>query len=856
MAPDRTEPTATFGLAGHEAVARLAAEGANELPPARGRGWFGQIAGVLREPMILLLLGAGLVHVLLAEPLDALLLLGSVLLVIAISVGQEHRTETALAALRDLSSPRALVVRDGVEVRIPGREVVRGDVLLLGEGDRVPADAVLLHATSLAVDESMLTGESEPARKSATHDPDAPLGRPRSDAASVFSGTLVVRGRGTAIVRATGPRSELGAIGGALESLGGGRTPLQDEVDRLVRIIATVAAVAVVVVVVAFRLIRGGWLEGLLAGIAAAMAMLPEEYPIVLTVFLALGAWRMSRGSVLARRPAVIETLGSATVLCVDKTGTLTANRMRVAEVVIDGRTHVVEAGSPLASALHEVVETGALASASGRFDPMDRAFRELAERGLGLDVDGRDGWEAVREYPLSDLLFATSTVWRGPDGSRVIATKGAPEAVARLCGLDRDAAAALEAALAVAAEDGRRVLAVARGELAPGEEPPVEQAGLRLALLGLVCLQDPVRPGVPAAIAECRRAGIRTVMITGDHPGTALAIAREIGLERTEECLTGADLEALDDRALSHAVGRVDVYARVVPAQKLRLVRALQAQGEVVGMTGDGVNDAPALAAADIGIAMGGRGTDVAREAAALVITDDDFTSIVRGVRQGRGIFHNLRKAMAYIVAVHVPILGMALVPVLVADWPLVLLPVQVAFLELIIDPACSVVFESEETDPAVMDQAPRRRGDPLLGAGVLRIAVLQGLGVLAGVLAVFLWGVRSGWDGGVVRSATFTALVVGNLALILTNRSWRLSALRTLIERRNRALPWILGAALGLLVLVLGVRPVRDALGFGPLGLREASAAAAAAVIGMLWFEVWKLARRRRTGHAADLR
>ena len=857
MLPDASPPSAiaATGLTAGEAAARLAAEGPNELPSARDRGWLAQIAGVLREPMILLLLGAGLVHLLLAEPLDAGLLLGSVLLVIAISVGQEHRTEAALSALRDLSSPRALVVRDGVEVRVAGREVVRGDVVLLGEGDRVPADAVLVHATSLATDESMLTGESAPVRKAAAADAEAPLGTPGGDdPASVFSGTLVVRGRGTAVVRATGAHSELGAIGGALGGLGGGRTPLQDEVDRLVRIIATVAVAAVAVVVVAYRLIRGDWLEGLLAGIAAAMAMLPEEYPIVLTVFLALGAWRMSRGNVLARRSAVIETLGSATVLCVDKTGTLTANRMRVAEVVVDGRSHAVD-GGPLPTAARDVAETAALAASAGRFDPMDRAVRELAEAALGLDVDGRDGWEVVAEYPLSDVLFATSTAWRRPDGTLVVATKGAPEAVARLCDLSAAEAEAMEAALAVAAEDGRRVLAVARGHpSADASALPADQADLRLDLLGLVCLQDPVRPGVPDAVGECARAGIRTVMITGDHPTTALAIAREIGLGRTTDCLTGSDLEALDDEGLARAVERIDVYARVVPAQKLRLVRALQARGEVVGMTGDGVNDAPALAAADIGIAMGGRGTDVAREAAALVITDDDFTSIVRGVRRGRGIFHNLRKAMAYILAVHVPILGMALIPVFVAEWPLVLLPVQVAFLELIIDPACSIAFESEETDPAVMDQAPRRRGDPLLGAGVLRIAVLQGLGVLAGVLGVFLWGVSQDWDGGVVRSAAFTALVAGNLALILTNRSWRLSAVRALVERRNPVLPWILGAALGLLLLVLGVPVLRDALGFGMLAPGTGLVAAAAAVAGVAWFEAWKAVGRSRARRAGD--
>ena len=836
------------GLSTAEAAARLTAEGPNELPAGRDRGWIAQTLDVIRQPMILLLLGAASVHLLLGEPLETALLLGSVLLVIGISVGQEHRTEAALTALRDLSSPRALVVRDGEEVRVPGREVVRGDVVLLGEGDRVPADALLVRAASLATDESMLTGEPGPVRKAAAKDPEAPVARPGSDdPTSVYSGTLVVRGHGTAVVRATGARSELGMIGGALGGLGGGRTPLQLEVDRLVRIIATIALAAVVIVVLAFRAIRGGWLEGLLAGIAAAMAMLPEEYPIVLTVFLALGAFRMSREQVLARRTAVIETLGSVSVLCVDKTGTLTANRMRVAELVVDGHAHPVDS-TRLPDAVHELVEVAALASTATRFDPMDRALRTLADEALGVDVDGRAGWEIVREYPLREDLFATSTVWRTPDGTLRVATKGAPEAVLALAAPDAERRVGAESALAVAAEEGRRVLAVAVGELPADADAPDEQEDLPLTLLGLVCLEDPVRPGVPESVTECSRAGVRTVMITGDHPATALAVARRIGLGRTDRCLTGAELETLDGDALADAVLTVDVYARIVPDQKLRLVRTLQASGAVVGMTGDGVNDAPALAAADVGIAMGARGTDVAREAAALVITDDDFTSIVRGVRQGRGIFLNLRKAMAYIVAVHVPILGMTLLPVFSASLPLVLLPVQVAFLELIIDPACSIAFEAEEHDPTVMDQPPRADDDPLIGRGVLTIAVLQGIAVLAGVIAVYLWGVRAAWEADIVRSATFAALVGGNLALILTNRSWRLSLVRTLIERRNPVLPWILVGAVGLLVAVLGVPTLRDALGFGPLEVTRALASGAVAAAGVAWFEIWKAVMRSR--------
>jgi Ca2+-transporting ATPase len=387
-------------------------------------------------------------------------------------------------------------------------------------------------------------------------------------------------------------------------------------------------------------------------------------------------------------------------------------------------------------------------------------------------------------------------------------------------------------------------LLGVARAAHPAGAPLPDDLRDHAFTFLGLAALHDPVRPGVADAVAECTRAGIRTVMITGDYPGTAMAIAREIGLDHDSGCITGSELAALDDDELRGRVGSVSVFARMVPAQKLRLIRALQAQGEVVGMTGDGVNDAPALRAADIGIAMGRRGTDVAREAAALVITDDDFTSIVGGVRQGRGVFDNLRKAMAYIIAVHVPLVGMALVPLLVADWPLVLLPLQIAILELVIDPACSVVFEAEQADPLIMEQPPRPVGASMFDRRVLGIAVAQGLSVLAAVLGVYLWGVLGGRSDDDVRSLTFATLLLGNLGLILVNRSWRLAVWRTFRERRNPTVGWILGGALVVLVVLLTVPVLRDIFGFGAISLGDAAVVAVAAAAGVTWFELAKLA------------
>jgi Ca2+-transporting ATPase len=721
--------------------------------------------------------------------------------------------------------------------------------LVLGAGDIIPADADLEEARSLQVDEAAMTGESVPVRKApATDGVDQDMGRPGGDATPwVFSGTLVVRGHGVALVQATGAATELGRIGSALRDIETERTPLQREIGRLVRVIAVVGVAAAAAVVIIVGLTRDDWLEGLLVGIGTAMAMLPEEFPVVLTVFLALGAWRMSQRHVLTRRAAVIETLGSATAICVDKTGTLTMNSMTVRSLIVDGSIHVLDE-SPLPEQFHRVVEYAVLASPVDPFDPMDRALRDLGETYLAGTEHLHGGWGLVREYPLSETLLALSHVWGSPDlTDYVIAAKGAPEAIADLCHLDERARDELTQQVEAATVDGLRVLAVARAVFSGRDGLPDEQHDFDFELVGMAGLHDPVRPGAADAVADCARAGIRVVMITGDYPGTALAVARQVGLDHGAGAITGPELATMSTDELARRARTVNVFARMVPEQKLQLIRAFKANGEVVGMTGDGVNDAPALRAADIGIAMGARGTDVAREAAALVIIDDDFASIAGGIRVGRGIFDNIRKAMAYIIAVHVPIFGMSLIPVFVPGWPLVLLPVQIAFLELIIDPACSVVFESEQIDPKIMDQPPRRVGEPMFSRRALTIAGLQGLSVLVTVLTVYLWLVLSERPDDVVRSVTFATLVVGNLALILVNRSWRLSIWQSVRQRKNAALKWILIGAVALLVLLLTVPTLRDAFSFGAMRPSDWIVAVAAGFAGVAWFEAYKVRSHR---------
>ncbi|HQT80108.1 MAG TPA: cation-translocating P-type ATPase, partial [Rhodopila sp.] len=774
------------GLSAAEAAERLRVEGPNELPRAGRRQFVRILRDVLGEPMFSLLLGAGLIYLLLGDTVEAVLLFAFASLSVGIAVIQEARSERVLDALRDLTSPRALVIRNSERQRIAGREVVRGDLVLLGEGDRVPADAILIEARELQTDESLLTGESVPVRKLAAQSgAESPTHPGGDDLPYVFSGTLVVRGQGLAEVRATGLRSEIGRIGQALGEIETTPANLNRQTARLVRVAAGLGLACCLVLVLLYGLLRGSWLNALLAGVALGMSMLPEEFPLVLTVFMVMGAWRLSQARVLTRRAAAIETLGEATVLCTDKTGTLTQNRMSVAALHVADATTPVSEDAELAPQLRDVAVVAALASAPEAFDPMDRAFQTLA-RANGQDTAG---WTLLRVYGLQPDLLAVTQVWRPAAGAPLrVAAKGAPEAIAQLCRLNETARERLVREADRLAESGLRVLAVA--EAAAEDKLPDSPHGFAFHLLGLAGLADPLRPSVPAAIAECRAAGIRVAMITGDYAVTARAIARQAGIDATS-VLDGPTIAGMSDAALQAAVAQTSIFARIVPTQKLRIVRALQASGQVVAMSGDGVNDAPSLKAADIGIAMGGRGTDVAREASSLVLLDDDFGSIVRTVRLGRRIYDNLRKAMAYIVAIHVPIAGLALLPLL-AGLPLIFGPIHIAFLEMVIDPVCSMVFEAEKEEADIMRRPPRAVGSKLFSTSLVTWSLLQGLTAFLVLAALYVFTLRNGVPEADARALTFVSLVLVDLGLVLVNRSFG-SSLRDLMGQRNGALVWV---------------------------------------------------------------
>ncbi len=853
------------GLTSQQANLALRQHGFNELPLSERKRFLKIILGVLLEPMFMLLLLCFGIYLLLGDWTEAVMLLGFVAISIVITIYQENKTEKSLEALKDLSSPRALVIREGKRQRIPGREVVPNDLIFLHEGDRVPADGVLLWALNLSIDESILTGESVAVRKS-TDKNTATAHTPGGDNSPfVFSSSLVIAGQGIAQVHATGANTEVGKIGKALYHLEEEKSPLQKETSRIVRLFSLIGLTLSVSLTVVFGLTRGEWLQGVLAGITLAMGLLPEEFPVILAVFLALGAWRISRQQVLTRKTGAIETLGSITTLCVDKTGTLTENKMSVRELFVpsndtdpgakiaNGRNTIIDPRLPLPldEVFHPLVEYAVLASKRDPFDPMEKALVELINRQQVDASHDHPDRKLLKEYPLQSSLLVLSYAWELQENDQyIVGAKGAPEAILEVCHVPETMARAVEEKVTQLTGTGLRVLGVAR---ATSSTLPVDQHDFAFEFLGLIAWEDPIRPSVPAAVKECYDAGIDIKMITGDYAGTAESIARQSKLVPKGTCV-GADWDKLSPEESQRVVKESNVFARMVPEQKLKLVKALQSQNEVVAMTGDGVNDAPSLKAAHVGIAMGARGTDVAREAAHLVLLEDDFSHIVAAIRMGRRIYDNIRKAMAYVVAIHVPIAGLSILPLLLG-WPMILFPAHILFLEMIVDPACSLVFEQEAGEHDIMNRPPRKAKGSIFSKDVLILSTAQGLLAFLVTFAVYAAALHQSASPEMARALTFGALVMCNVALILCNRRWDEPIWKTLREE-NKASFWVVIGTLSMLLLIFNFSWLSEIFQFATLRWWQLILMVLIATVAAAGFELMKfIFFKRRTLHAKTL-
>lgn len=788
----------------------------------------------LTEPMFLLLVAAGTIYFLLGELSEGFFMLGAIVLVSAISLYQDQRSRKALEALARFTQAKARAIRNDAVTELPSAELVMGDHVVVNEGELLPADGQVVHMNDFAVNESILTGEAFSVHKTVSEDKD---GR-------VYRGTQSVGGLAVVRVTAVGDDTELGRIGTSLAAIGDSRSPLEQQITRFVRNMAMIGfGFFALVWGLNFRA-TGDLLDSLLKGLTLAMSVLPEEIPVAFTTFMALGAWRMSQLGILVKQARTVETLGAATVICTDKTGTITENRMAVAALHLHGEDAARQPDAWTDEASQHLITTAMWASEPVPFDPMEVALHALY--GTEVQPDERPAFTMVHEYPLSGKPPMMTHVFTRKGGPRIIAAKGAPEAIVACSTLTGAERAAVLAQVEVLAMQGLRVLAV--GETSQeGEAYPEQQQQFDFRYLGLVAFHDPPKANITAVFNSFREAGIRVNIITGDNAMTTMSIAKQVGFAVEGEPMNGDDLQHLDDAALAEAVRHSNVFTRMFPEAKLRVVKALKAQGEVVAMTGDGVNDGPALKAAHIGIAMGKRGSELAKEAAALILLNDDLGRMVDAVAMGRRIYGNLKKAIQYIIAIHIPIILTVSVPLLLGWlYPNIFTPVHVIFLELLMGPTCSIAYESEPMEAGSMQREPRRMDLTFLNWRELRTSIAQGLMITVGTLFCYQYGVRHQLGEDMTRTLVFTALVVANIALTLVNRSFHHSLLAT-IRYENWVLRGIVAGTLVLLLLLLHVPVLRDFFRLATPDWAQFAMASAVGVASVVWYEGVKWSERR---------
>ncbi|MDD2822904.1 MAG: cation-translocating P-type ATPase [Candidatus Daviesbacteria bacterium] len=819
-----------IGLTEAEAAKKLEIEGFNSLPQDKKKGFFSILISTLKEPMFILLIISVALYFFLGDFKEALALSGSICIIVAISFYQNQKTEKALAALKELSEPMAKVIREGIIKTIPAREIVPEDILVLSEGERIPADAAILDANNLTVDESILTGESLAVSKTVWNSI-TPIRRPGGpNLPFLYSGTLITTGHCYAKVIFTGPKSEIGKIGKALSQIKRTKSHLQEETNKFIYKLALLGGILCLVVVIIYGVIRNNWMEGFLAGITLSLSILPEEFVVIMTVFLALGAWRISKKGVLTKDIPAIETLGATTVLCVDKTGTVTFNKMSVAELFHQENTSE-----------QELLEYAVSASRKNTFDPVEIAILEKAKN---QDIKIIENKELIKEYTFSKEIMAITNVWQ-LEGSKnyIFSAKGAPETIIKLCKLSKTDERKFIFQVSEMASTGLKVLAVAKAE---GTSLPKTQNEINYKFLGLIGLVDPVRPTVPAAIQVCHKAGIKVIMVTGDYPETAKFVAHKIGLENIQDVVTGQEVSKMSDTELQKVVATSCIFARIIPEEKLRIVNALKANGEIVAMTGDGINDAPALAASHIGIALGQRSTDVAKESASLVLLNGDFSSLVEAISLGRRIYTNIKRAVMYTLAIHVPIAGIALIPPLF-HLPLILFPLHIVFLELFIDPSSAIAFETTEADKDTMLKHPRRLNLPFLDNKTLYYSIIQGGIILSICLGVIFFTRYLGFTDSATRTITFVCLILSNIGAMFANINGPKNILHSFISA-TKSIKLITLGTITLLLATILIPGLRNLFLFSELNTNGILIAIISSLISITLIEIFELIMKTR--------
>ncbi len=838
-----TEPT-SFPYSGLKAdeVEKIRLEsGWNELDKSGQSPIWTAVKAMFQEPMFLLLLAASILYFISGQTGEGLFMVAAIVLVSTISLYQDARSRHALEALNKLTEPLTQVIRDGIHQSIPSRELVPGDIIIVEEGNLIPADGQILKANDFTVNESILTGESFGVTKSAES---------TEENNEVFQGTLVTGGLAFAVVTATGRRTKMGQIGKQLVSIKEEPTPLQAQIASFVKKMALTGIVIFLLVWLIHYMQTRAVLDSLLKALTLAMSILPEEIPVAFTTFMALGAWRLLQKGIIVKQTTTVEALGSASVICTDKTGTITENRMSLAGLYSWKNHRFQELGGSLDEEGKELVRMAMFASEPVPFDPMEKAIHEAYN--ANFRVDERPLYQMEKEYPLDGKPPMMTHVFLSEKGDRIIAAKGAPEALLNVSNISLQEQEEFMAVLQAFGEKGYRVLAVGMADGTLKEFPAVQQE-LHFQLVGLLAFYDPPKPGIKEVFKSFYEAGIKVKILTGDNALTTRSIANEVDFRGTEAVIEGSSLIGLSDEEVQQKVNQYQIFARLFPEAKLRIIEALKDNQEVVAMTGDGVNDGPALKAAHIGIAMGNKGSELAQKAASLVITDDDLGKMVEAVAMGRKIYTNLKKAIRYIISIHIPIILIVFLP-LALGWiyPDIFTPVHVIFLELIMGPTCSIIYENEPMEPGTMQEPPRPFSSTFFSLRELSVSILQGLIITAFCLGIYQFASRGGLDENGTRTMVFLTLVTANVFLTLVNRSFQYTIFTT-IQYRNRLMPLIISVTILITVLLVVVAPIRNFFGFRHLESGQYLICLLAGMISVVWYEpvkYWRQMMKSRAG------
>jgi Ca2+-transporting ATPase len=822
------------GLSTQQVLEARAKFGQNKVVRKENNFW-GILLGILKEPMVLLLFVAALLYFISGEIADAVFMTSAIVLVTGISLYQESRSHNALAALKTLTQPTCKVIRDGITIEIKREELVVGDSMIIEEGSSVPADGMILRSNDFSVNESILTGESLPVNKNKSEEFN-----------KVFQGTTVTSGLAISEVTAIGDKTELGKIGLSLAAIKEEDTPLQKQIRNFVKKMAF-AGIIIFMVVWAINFFNSHQIvNSLLKALTLAMSILPEEIPVAFTTFMALGAWRLMKLGIIVKQTKTVETLGSATVICTDKTGTITENRMSLASV-FDLSTNTISLPENFHQKENEIVAVAMWASEPIPFDPMEIALHNAYEQS-GIK-DERPRYRMIHEYPLGGIPPMMTHIFEDASGNRIIAAKGAPEAIMNVSELSGEEKSIVTNALKTLTEKGFRVLGVASANF-DGDHFPLHQQDFHFNLHGLVAFYDPPKKNIGEVFQSFYDAGIAVKIITGDNAATTSTIAKQVGFKGAEHTLSGKELQNMNEQELNERVMQTTIFTRMFPEAKLRILNALKANKQIVAMTGDGVNDGPALKAAHIGIAMGKKGTEIAKEVSSLILTDDDLAKMVQAIAMGRKIYTNLKKAIQYIISIHIPIILTVLMP-LVLGWiyPSIFSPVHVIFLELIMGPTCSIIYENEPIEKNIMEQKPRPLTFTFFNWKELSTSIVQGLAITAGTLFIYQYAVRHSYGEEETRTMVFITLITANIFLTLVNRSFYYSIFTTL-RYKNSLVTVITGATITLTTLLLYVPLFTNFFQFNRPPVSELLISTTIGFLSVIWFEIVKFFVRKKTG------